>query len=121
MHEATTDLRECKNKIKKGDLVLLVNEGSPPVIESKVTLSEFREFISGSNTEYGYFIGTNIYLIKKYIKLAPDVTTILCVEDHSRGHANYISVRADRIYIGQEAVAHGLKNDPLVAKLLNPK
>jgi hypothetical protein len=121
MYDATTDLRAHKDKIKKGDLVLLVSEGSPPAREPKITLSEFREFVSGCNLERGYFIGANIYLIKKYIKVVPDVPTILCVEDHGRGDANYISVRADRIYIGQDAVANGLKNDPLVAKLLNPQ
>jgi hypothetical protein len=124
MHEATTDLRECKDKIKKGDLVLLVNESftaSPDVKrqEPSIILSEFKEFISGCNRYAGYFRGANIYFIKKSINLTPDITAILCTEAPHRSGADYISVRANRIYIGKEAVNYGIKNDPLVAKLLN--
>jgi len=125
MQEATTDLRECKNKIKKGDLVLLVNESFAPASpdfkrrEPNVVLSEFREFVSGCNAYAGYFIGANIYFIKKSVNLTPDITAILCTEPPHQSGADYVFVRADRIYIGKEAVNYGIKNDPLVAKLLN--
>ena len=125
MQEATNDLRKCKDKIKAGDLVLLVNESfslNPDYkpSEPSIVLSEFREFVSGCNTHAGYFIGANIHYIKRLVELEPGLKTILCIEDKARepNPDNFVFVRADRIYIGQEAVVYGLKNDPLVSKLL---
>lgn len=122
MQEQSTDLRKCE--ISEGQLVLLVNGSLRPFCERHdscepvVTLTKFRKFLEIGEPDVPYFLGKDTYFIEPPKALVPGRREYPMIQKADSEVELY--VRAERIYIGPEAVAYGLDNDSLVKAWLDP-